>query len=453
MINMGYDMYLIKGLFTLKPLLLASVLFPCVVNATTLLEAIRNAGAVNPELQAAMYRQLAGNEKSSQGLAGLLPTIQLSGGYNQQDQPKATYAAKVTRHNYAISLNQPLFDLSKYADYLRGKAIANSADIELLRAQETLAYDVADAYAAVLYQNEVYQAARAATQVYENELQQTTLAVSLGNATRVDADEAQANRDLFRAKEIEAHNNLSAVATKYRRLTGLEHNAIAPISAACLLQGVPSANEKEPDLYQRALAHNSQIRSARAQWEIAKTGVYQAHSAHMPTVNFQASYGSNWSRAEDSNQLDEMFGSTSKTTNTNLGVSVSVPIFSGGQQMSQSREAIYTREQARYSLIDAQQKVKEELHNALLNVTNSRSLVTSTQQMIRSEQSKIRSTATGKKLGLRTKMDELNAYQSYYEAVKNNAEARYKLLMAKVAQAQSTGDLGHNAIAQISCSQ
>ncbi|VTP67233.1 Outer membrane protein tolC precursor [Serratia rubidaea] len=157
-----------------------------------------------------MYRQLAGSEKSSQGLAGLLPTIQLSGGYNQQDQPKATYAAKVTRHNYAISLNQPLFDLSKYADYLRGRAIADSADIDLLRAQETLAYDVAEAYAGVLYQNEVHQAARAATQVYENELQQTTLAISLGNATRVDVDEAQANRDLFRAKEIEAHNNLSA---------------------------------------------------------------------------------------------------------------------------------------------------------------------------------------------------------------------------------------------------
>lgn len=451
MINMGYDMHLIKGLIPLKPLLLAAVLFPCGVNATTLLEAIRNAGAVNPELQAAMYRQLAGSEKSSQGLAGLLPTIQLSGGYNQQDQPKATYAAKVTRHNYAISLNQPLFDLSKYADYLRGRAIADSADIDLLRAQETLAYDVAEAYAGVLYQNEVHQAARAATQVYENELQQTTLAISLGNATRVDVDEAQANRDLFRAKEIEAHNNLSAAAAKYRRLTGLEHYAIAPISAACLLQGAQTG--KEQDLYQRALAHNSQIRSARAQWEIAKTGVYQAHSAHLPTVNFQASYGTNWSRAEDSNLLDEMFGTTSKSTNTHLGVSVSVPIFSGGQQMSQSREAVYTREQMRYSLIDAQQKVKEELHNALLNMTNSRSLVTSTQQMIRSEQNKIRSTATGKKLGLRTKMDELNAYQSYYEAVKNNAEARYKLLMAKVSQARATGDLGHNAIAQISCSQ
>ena len=60
MINMGYDMHLIKGLIPLKPLLLAAVLFPCGVNATTLLEAIRNAGAVNPELQAAMYRQLAG---------------------------------------------------------------------------------------------------------------------------------------------------------------------------------------------------------------------------------------------------------------------------------------------------------------------------------------------------------------------------------------------------------
>ncbi|MGV3344319.1 TolC family protein [Enterobacteriaceae bacterium LUAb1] len=421
--------------------------------ATTLLEAIQSAGAKNAKLQVAVYQQLTGKEKYHQGLAGLLPEIQLTGSYNLQDQPGATWAAKVKRHNYSISLNQPLFDLSKYADYLRGKALEDHAHLELINAQQELAYTVSDAYADVLYQREIYHAAQAATQVYSTQLQQAISAVQLGDATQVDRDEAQANYDLYQAKEIEAQSYLSVAGEKYHRLTGLDYHDISNISAHCLLKKTVNDSKEEPALWQHVLAHNASIRVAMAQWNVTKTGVYRANSAHLPTVSLQASYGTNWSRAEDSNYLDEIFGSTSKTTNTNITLAVSVPLFTGGRQLSQSREAVYIREQARYALIDSRQKAQEELRSALLKIKNGQMLVMSTQRVIRSEQQKINSTSVGKTLGLRTQLDELNAYQSYYEAVRNNAEARYKLLMAKIARDKVLGELGHRSIAQITCLQ
>ncbi|QKJ86071.1 TolC family outer membrane protein [Paramixta manurensis] len=420
--------------------------------ADTLLDAVRAAGASNAEIQAAIYQQLAGNEKRWQGLAGLLPTIQLGGSYTQQDQPRASYAAKVTRHDSSISLSQPLFDLTKYADYMRGKAMSESAEIELMKAQEKLISDVADAYANVLYQQEVLNAARHASKAYQHQLAQAQAAIKLGDATRIDIDEAQANLDVSQAKVIEAENELLTAGAQYQRLTGLNYAHIEAISPHCLLQNAPEATNSEKALFNQALAHNVDIKQAITQLNIAKSDVFATHSAHLPVVRFQASYGTNWSRGEGENELDRWFGTTSKTTNTNVGVTVSVPLFSGGLQLSQSREAVYKKEQARYQLIDIQQKIKQELRTSTLNIHNGRMLLTSSQKVIQSEGNKVNSTLKGKEMGLRTQMDELNARQRYYEAVKNNAEARYKLLTAKLTRARILGELGHLSLAKITCS-
>lgn len=440
-------MFLCQSWRTL-PLIIASLL-PWQTSATTLVQAIQQAGVYNASFQADMFQRFAANEKEAQGLAGLLPSIQLNINYNQQDQPGATYAAKVTRHDSAFTFNQPLFDVGKFADYLRGRALSKRGDVAFLGQQQKLIYDVAEAYAKVLYQREILKAANAATDVYARTLAQTKMAMSLGDATRVDLDEAQANLEVYLAKEIEASNNLNLAGTRYNRLTGLDYQTIVSFPAACLMKR--KHPETETVLFQKVLANNTDIRRAEAELDIAKTEVYKASGAHLPTVNFQAYYGNNWSRAENSNGLDDIFGSTSKTKNTNVGISVSVPLFSGGGQLSQSREAAYAREQARYSVIDTKQVAKEQLHNALLNIRNGERLVTSTQRVILSEESKVKSTRVGKEQGLRTQLDELNALQRYYDAMNKNAEAIYSLFVAEISLDKAIGDLGYKRMAEMTC--
>lgn len=431
-------------------LLFLSNLYATSSGATTLYEAIQQAGATNPYLQAAINQQLAGAEKADQGLAGLLPVIELSGSYSEQNQPGAGYATETISHSNALTLNQPLFDVVKFADYLRGKAQANSAAIALLKAQQTLIYDVAEAYGKVLYQRQVLKAAHAAALVYGDTLHKTSMEMSLGDATRVDVDEAQANLDLYQAKEIDALNQLKLAGEKYIRLTGLDDQQISSLDIRCLLRPAPPRDETA--LFQRVLAGNVEIRAAQAQWEEAKVGVIAATVAHLPTVNLQASYGTNWSRSESGNDVDQYLGSTYKSRDSRISINVSVPIFSGGGQLSRSREAAYSREQARYSLLDTQQKAKEDLRNAMLSIQNSYLLVGSTQRVVQSEKNKVNSTIIGKQQGQRTQLDELNARQNYYDAVNKNAEAVYNLYISRLALYKVMGTLGYSAIEELSCS-
>lgn len=416
--------------------------------AATLLEAINAAGEWNSEYQAQKNARLAGQEKWDQGLAGLLPTVQIDGNYTQQDQPKASYGAKVTRHNYSVNLNQPLFDVSKYADFMRGQALAKVADVEFARAQQKLIGDVSSAYFEVLYQREVLQAARAALQVYGRQLAQARAALDLGEGLRMDVDEAQANYDRAASDQIAATNALEVAGVSFQRLSGLNADRIDAINESCATR-TPTGDLKS--LLAQSEVDNLDIRRAVFQLAQTQADVTAAYGSQLPVVNLQAGYGGNWSRGENENGLDEIFGTTSKTRNITVGVVVTVPLFSGGGQMSRAREAVYNRMQAKDLLNDARRKAQQDTRSAWLDITNGIALLNALHQAVTSADSKVKSTEYGREMGLRSGIDELNARQRYYDAVRELADARYNLLKNRIKLLSVSGQLGFSSINALTC--
>lgn len=417
-------------------------------SAATLTEAINAAGEWNSEYRAQKNAHLAGQEKWDQGLAGLLPTLQLEGNYTQQDQPSASYAAKVTRHNYSVNLSQPLFDVTKYADFMRGKALAKMADVEFARAQQKLISDVSAAYFEVLYQREVLQASRAAMQVYGRQLAQAKAALELGEGLRMDVDEAQANYDRASSDQIAVTNALDVANISFQRLTGLDASSIDAISERCATVA-PVKDLKT--LLMQSDADNLDIRYSSFQVAQTQADLTAAIGSQMPVVNLQAGYGGNWSRGENENVWDEVFGTTSKTKNTTIGVVVTVPLFSGGGQMSRAREAAYNRVQAKDLLEDARRKAQQDTRSAWLDITNGIALLKALHQAVSSAENKVKSTEYGREMGLRSGIDELNARQRYYDAVRELADARYKLLKSRIQLLSVTGQLGFSSINALTC--
>lgn len=431
--------------FYLSCLLLAGVN----AQATTLQQAVNAANHYDAGISAARNSQAAGLEKRTQGFAGLLPNVQLQSNYMKQDQPHSRTDAGSTRHDYSVNLTQPLFDVGKFAAYQRGDAIANSADMELLLAQQKMISDVADAFFQVLYQRDVLQAAQAARQTFERQLAQAKMALNIGEGIRTDADEAQANFDRAQAQEIAAVNDLEVADGVYRRLTGLEAEQVVAIPSECV-RATPLTDLKT--VMQQAAIDNLEVRAAQFQLEQSKADVVAANGAHLPVVTLQAGYGTNWSRSEKNESLYQaFFGSDSKSRNSTIGVNVSVPLFAGGGQLSQSREAISRREQSRDALEDARRKAKQEARSSYLGITNGLALFKAQQRAAASAQSKVKSTRYGREVGLRTAIDELNAEQGYYDALRDMAEARYKYLVAKLKYSAALGRLDYAALGDFEC--
>lgn len=417
-------------------------------HATTLQQAVFAASNYDSGINAARYSKEAGNEKFDQGVAGLLPSIGLESSYTKQDQPHASYGAEVKRHSYGLNVTQPLFDMSKVAALKQGMVVSDMADVELYSAQQKLIVDVSDAYFQVLYQREVLQASQSASHAFEKQLAQANAAMHLGDGTRTDVDEAQANYDQALAKEIANRNDLEVSNGLYRRLTGLNADEITPIVSSCVKTHIPGNLNTVMD---EAGRNNLDVRTAEFQLKKADTDMLAATSAHLPVVSLQGSYGGNWSRGENENVWDSIFGTTSKTRNTMIGVNVSMPIFQGGGQLSQSREALYRREQAKNNLLDIQRKTRQDARSAYLGITNGLALLKAQQKAAISAKNKVNSTKYGQELGLRTVVDELTAQQNYYESLRAISEARFKYFTSILELSKVSGGLNVSQLSDFNC--
>ncbi|MCA8093034.1 TolC family protein [Burkholderia anthina] len=223
---------------------------------------------------------------------------------------------------------------------------------------------------------------------------------------------------------------------------------LSPISWQCAPPAVPVDLATAMD---NAARDNVDVRIAGKQMDQSQSDVVAATSAHLPVVNLQASYGTNWSRGANENGLDTVFGTTSKTRSSMIGVTVTIPLFAGGGPLSVSREAYRRRDQARDALEDARRKARERARAAYLGITNGVALIRAQERVLTSADSKLRSTRVGREVGLRTLIDELNAQQHYFEAIRDLADARYRYLRARLQLSAALGTLGDEDVAGIGC--
>lgn len=436
--------------YTISGALLALICVPFCTSATTLQQAAQAALTYDSALQASKQTSEADQQKYWQGLSGMLPALTLEGGWDRQEQPDKKYQSGVTNHHYDVNVRQPLFDMSKYAGWRKGIAIANTAQAQARQAEEKLLSSIANAYFTVLYQQEVLQAAQAASHNFKQQMDKLQAGFRNGQNTRTEVDEARANYAIAQAKAIEASNQLLLAGESVRRLSGINPDTLEPVNFQCIKSTPYTSLAEAINISQQ---RNTEIRIALFQHDQADADVLAADGAHMPVVSLYASYGKNWSRNDDDDNIlyDAIFGTKSKSNNLQYGVNVSVPLFAGGSQLSQSFEAAYRREAAKFSTLEAQRKAVQETRSAWLSLTNGKALIEAEKNAVTSAREKVVSVQYGREMGFRTVNDELDAQQKYYSALKDQAEAHLNYLNALVSLAQSTGSLSLDMLNFFQC--
>lgn len=429
-------------------LTLPAIIFVSNVQGITLQQSILAASTYDSEFRAAVNLHDAEGQKRYQGFAGLLPEVSLTGTYYKQDQPSAPYAAGIKRHNYSVNVAQPLFDISRFATWQRADASADLADANFLLSQQKLIQDVSKSWFAVIFARKQLATLQQEVKAYEIQLEKAKRAMQIGDGTQLDIDEAEASFDRSRAEMLSAENDLNRVKIDFNRLTGLAADEIKETNMQCLFHPV---KETLKETVTRSLQKNLNIVAALHRLEESKSDVVSATAAHLPVVTLQANYGANWSRAENENGLDVLFGSTSKTRNTYVGINVSVPIFSGGRYLSQSFEAASRRNQAQELVQDARRKVAQDTQVAWFGVNNSLEKIHAYQRSTSSARKKLDSTIYGKEVGLRTLVDQFNAEKELFKSLQDLNEAENNFVQQKIVLASSTGDLDYSTLHDYTC--
>lgn len=400
--------------------------------AFDLLEAFAAAKTHSADYAAARYAGEAEAEQKRQALAPLLPQASATAHYRHQP---ASSAADSSSRGWQVQVSQVLFDPALTAQYRQGRLAAEAAAWRVKEAESRLLLEVAQAYLAVLQQQDSLAAIREEKAAYTRQRQQARALFDKGAATIVDVHEAQAGHDAALAKEIDTVSRLQLARHRLADLTGLTETLPQALSPA----GPPAdwlAGRSESDWQTLARQHNPERQLQQLALEQARQAVAAARGGHSPKLSLNGAYQDH-RNTQDYGGFDRHY----RSKGGSVSVQLNIPLYSGGQTASRVREAAARELQQRELLTAAERRVRLAVHQAYRQTHDARYRILAQQRLWESNRSKLESVRLGRQVGVRSNLDELQAVQAEAEARQQLAEARYGQIMAYLQLLAHSGTL------------
>ncbi|MFC3031974.1 outer membrane channel protein TolC [Pseudoalteromonas fenneropenaei] len=381
----------------------------------------------------------------------LLPQLGFEMSYSQLDrdaapgaQDDSTGYAKVDSFqdtfSRSISLSQTIFDLAKWDQLGIAEKQAMQAVTSYEQAKQDLIVRIADGYFAVLRSLDSLEFVQAEKRAIERQLEQTKQRYKVGLTAITDVHEAQAQFDRAVANEIIAQNNVETARETLRTITGKYHAQLDSLNTETFSTVKP---QKQVDSFiDTAKERNLALQVAKANVDIAQDRISNAQAGHYPTLGLQASYGD--SLVDSNGRIYAPRGDT-----TNVGLTLNVPIYSGGRTQAAT-------DQARALYVAASEDLEASMRNVTRSVITSYNQVMSDvatykalEQAVISAESALKATETGFEVGTRTIVDVLISTQNLYNAKRNLADTRYQYVMSTLRLKQAEGTLARDDLEAI----
>lgn len=388
----------------------------------------------DPVYAAAVATAQAGVERKAQGLAGLRPTVELGANLRNNDNEIDSTPAidrNYSSHGWSLSLVQPLFRKQNLETYEQGKLQALLADQQLQLARQDLILRASTAYFEVLQAEDALTTAQAETKALAEQLAQARRSFEVGVVTIVDAHEAQARHDLATAREIAALNTLEARRRALEKLI----NTPAPRLAALQEQAVialPAPNNM--DSWAKEAQENSlSVIASQTSREISAREVEKQRGARLPTLDLSASYNDSRNSA--------FGGATVDSRTTVVGLELGWIAYQGGAVSSRIREAVANLERARQELENTRRQAALDARQSYLGVVSGEAQAKALEAALVSSESQLKSTMLGLEVGVRTRVDVLNAQQQLSTTKRDLSSARYSAIVNGLGLKAATGTL------------
>lgn len=427
--------------------LMASAFLSLNAQAVDLLEVYREALVNDAPYASARASLAAGRERETQGRAGLLPTVGITGNYSRNNLDLTTGGVSATRaynsDGYTVSLSQPLFRVANWETYQQGKLSAAASEAQFGQVQQDLIVRVAQAYFDVLASQDALASVQAQKIAITEQLASAKRNFEVGTATITDTHEAQARYDLVVAQEIAAQNDLQIRRTALQQIIGKPPAELAP-----LVPGV-KLNAPEPATIDKwvesAETQNYNVVGSQLALEIAQREIKRNRAGHYPTLDLVASR--NHTNQGTSASLSSLANNISNTNS--IGVQLAIPVFSGFSVDSKVREAIALEDKARADLENARRVAAQGARQSFLGVNAGLAQVRALEAAEVSSKSSLDSNRLGYQVGVRINIDVLNAQQQLYSTQRDLAKARYDTIVNGLRLKSTAGTLKEDDLVQV----
>ena len=411
-----------------------------------LLDAYRDARANDPVLSQADATRLATGEGVDQARALLLPQIsagmtlsQTNGGSGTFEDPNnpgqfistGRFGHTRTRSTNA-QLSQTVLDFSKYANLKAAHSAAETQDEIYQAAAQELYTRVATAYFGVLTSEDALVYSKANEDAFRQQFEQSDQRFKVGLSAITDVYQAKAYYEAAKSQTIAAQNTLNDAREALTQITGKPAGDLKKLRDDLPMQ--PPAPADQDSWVKQALQTNPNLLAQKSNVETQEHNISAARAGHLPTISANVSYGKSSSWYQNGGVAGR-----DNSPSTTVGLTLNVPIFSGGMTQSRVRQSIYQRDAAADAMESQRRQVVRDTLNYYRSVIAGIAQVESAKASVESGQKALEATRAGFEVGTQTMTNVLLAIQTLTSSESSYSQARHQFILNKLLLKQTAG--------------
>jgi outer membrane protein len=420
--------------------LLLALIVPKPASADTIEAALVRAYQSNPQLNAQRAQVRVTDENVPQALSGYRPKLSVSatagtqytdllntfGGTPQQILKTDVFGVNAPR-SAGITLSQTLYNGNQTANRTRAAESQVSGSREALRVlDEAILLSAATIYMDYLRDAAIVEVQKSNVRVLEQTLKQTRDRFNVGEVTRTDVAQSEAQLAAGQTQLLAAEATLTTTKANFRRIIGNDPVNLAPGSPVdrFLPATLPGAVEL-------SLIENPNVTAAMYGIDVQFLQVKVNEGALLPTVTAQVVVQQAY---EQQMQVFRSFGASAIAQ-------LNVPIYQGGAEYSLIRQSKESLAQQRLVLEQTRDQTRANTVTAWGQLVAGKAQVASAQSQVTASEIALNGVREEAKAGQRTTLDVLNAQQALVNARVALVTAQHDRVVASYAVLAAIGRL------------
>jgi outer membrane protein len=418
--------------------LLLALMGPAPVLADTIEAALVRAYQNNPQLNAQRASVRSTDENVPQALSGYRPRVAVtaSAGYQYTDVLSTaggtpTQLVRTDIHganaprSVGATVTQTLYNGQITANRTRAAESQVSGAREGLRVlEQTVLLAAATIYMDYLRDAAIVEVQRSNVRVLEQTLKQTNDRFNVGEVTRTDVAQSEAQLAAGKTQLLTADANLVTTRANFRRIIGNEPQNLAPGSPVDRF--LPGTLPGAVDL---GLTQNPNVTAAMFGIDISYLQTKINEGALLPTVTLQGSVQQSY---EQTQTIFRSFGASAIAQ-------LSIPVYQGGAEYALIRQSKETLAQQRLFLEQTRDQTRANVVTAWGQLVAGKAQVASAQSQVTASEIALNGVREEAKAGQRTTLDVLNAQQALVNARVALVTAQHDRVVASYAVLNSIG--------------
>ncbi len=405
------------------------------VTADTIEAALVRAYQTNPQLNAQRASVRSVDENVPQALSGYRPRVAVtaSAGTQYTDITSQVLGNTVNLkgtsapRSVGATASQTLFNGFQTANRTRAAESQVSSAREGLRVlEQSVLLAAATIYMDYLRDSATVEVQRSNVRVLEQTLKQTRDRFSVGEVTRTDVAQSEAQLAAGRTQQLAAESILTTTRANFRRIIGNEPNALAPGSPVD--RYLPSSLAAAIN---QGLVENPNVTAAMFGIDVNFLTVKVNEGALFPTLTLQANV----------QQAYEQALTTPRQFSASAAVQLSAPIYQGGGEYALIRQSKENLAQQRLVLEQTRDQTRATVAQAWGQLLAGRAQVSSAQAQVQASEIALNGVREEARAGQRTTLDVLNAQQALVNARVALVTAQHDRVVASYAVLSAVGRL------------